>query len=263
MYAYLMRYLKKRGIRCLLICINVFEHEDSIVKKELSKYVLRRADQLIVHSGQELVELRAINQQAVIRKQLLPLFSYDSSSQPRTDRSLHLLFFGFVRPYKGLDILLRAMALLKDRDVVLRVAGEFWDGKDDCLRMVAELGISGRVEIVDRYLSDDEMSGYYSWADLVVLPYRSSKTSGVIATSYGFGKPVLATDVGGFHEVVMDGYTGRLVPPNDPQAIADGIAWFDSNRQAAFGENIASFAAQSMSWESLVNVIEEMAVHAG
>jgi glycosyltransferase involved in cell wall biosynthesis len=263
MYAYLMHYLKKRGIKCLLICINVFEHEDSVLKKELSKYVIRQADQLIVHSEQELVELRAINQHAAIRKHLLPLFCYDNPLQSRTDSSLHLLFFGFVRPYKGLDMLLRAIALLKDRDVVLKVTGEIWDGKDDYFRLVEELGIAHRVEIIDRYVSDDEMSGYFSWADLVVLPYRTAKTSGVIATAYGYGKPVLATDVGGFHEVVQDEYTGKLVRACDPQAIADGIAWFDDNRQVGFEKNIASFVAKEMSWGSLVNTIEEMAARDG
>jgi glycosyltransferase involved in cell wall biosynthesis len=114
------------------------------------------------------------------------------------------------------------------------------------------------VEIVDRYVADADMARYFAWTDLVVLPYRASKTSGVIATSYGFGKPVLATDVGGFHEVVKDGYTGRLVSPNDPQAIADGIRWFCNNRQEDFEGNIDSFVEQQMSWRSLVNVIEEM-----
>jgi glycosyltransferase involved in cell wall biosynthesis len=263
MYAYLMHYMRKRGITCLLICINIFEHEDSFLKKELSKYVISRADKMIVHSEQELLELRAINQQAVIRKHLLPLFSYDVALPSRTDSSLHLLFFGFVRPYKGLDILLQAMALLKGRDVVLKVAGEFWSGKDDYVRLVKDLDISDRVEIVDRYVTEDEMSGFFSWADLVVLPYKTTKTSGVIATSYGFGKPVLATDVGGFHEVVVDGCTGKLVQPNDPQAIADGIEWFCNNRQIDFWKNIASFAEQQMSWRSLVDTIEEMVCHAG
>jgi glycosyltransferase involved in cell wall biosynthesis len=88
-----------------------------------------------------------------------------------------------------------------------------------------------------------------------------AKTSGVIATSYGFGKPVLATDVGGFHEVVVDGCTGKLVQPGDPQAIAEGIRWFYNNRQIDFGKNINTVVEQKMSWGSLVNTIEEMVNH--
>jgi glycosyltransferase involved in cell wall biosynthesis len=91
-----------------------------------------------------------------------------------------------------------------------------------------------------------------------VLPYLTSRTSGVIATAYGFCKPVLATDVGGFHEVVRDGFTGKIVPPGDPQTIADGIRWFCDNRQVDFEENIALFAEQQMSWRSLVDTVERM-----
>ena len=100
------------------------------------------------------------------------------------------------------------------------------------------------------------MSLFFSWADLVVLPYKKTITSGIIATAYGFKKPVLATNVGGFHEVVKDGYTGKLVPPDDPKALADGILWFLNNRHIDFAENIANFTSQNMSWGSLVTMIE-------
>jgi len=125
------------------------------------------------------------------------------------------------------------------------------------VQLVGELGISGKVTIVDRYIAEDEMRRYFSAADLVVLPYKKTVTSGIIATAYGFGKPVLATDVGGFHEVVREGCTGKLVPPDDPQALADGIAWFYNNRQIDFAGNIARFTAKAMSWSSLVDMIEE------
>jgi len=259
MYAFLMRYLEKRGIKCLLICINVFEHEDSAVKKILAKFIFRRADRMVVHSQQELDQLRAINGKAVIRKQLLPPFCYDRPAPPHADSSLHLLFFGFVRHYKGLDILLRALARLHNRDIFLKIVGEFWEGKEACLALVKELDISGQVEIIDRYVADSEMGAYFSWADAVVLPYRASKTSGVIATAYGHARPVLATDVGGFHEVVQDGFTGKLVRAGDPQALADGMAWFYEHRGLDFERYIAAFVAQHMSWGALVNTIEEMA----
>jgi glycosyltransferase involved in cell wall biosynthesis len=257
-YAWLMHHFRKQGIKCLLLCINVFEHEDSLFKKILTRFVLRRADMMIVHSSQEQAELQAINSKASIRVHLLPIFSYDSPTPLRSGNTLNLLFFGFVRPYKGLDVLLRAVAMVADLDIKLNVVGEFWHDSEEYLNLIQELDISGRVEVVDRYVDDEEMARYFAGADLVVLPYRASKTSGVIATSYGFGKPVLATDVGGFHEVVEDGYTGRLIPPNDAQAIADGIRWFCSNRQVDFKGNIVSFVEQQMSWRSLVDVIEEM-----
>jgi glycosyltransferase involved in cell wall biosynthesis len=257
MYAYLLSSFKKKGIKVVFICINVFEHEDNVLKKLLAKFILRRVDSIIVHSEQEKRSLLEINPKATITKILLPLFEYDSCAAFRSDKKFHLLFFGFVRPYKGLDVLLNAIGILKDHDISLIVAGEFWRDKEDYIRLINELEIPEKVEIIDHYVTDNDMSRYFSWADLVVLPYRKTITSGVIATAYGFKKPVLATNVGGFHEVIQDGCTGKIVTSDDPQTIADGILWFLNNQQINFAENISTFAAQNMSWSSLVDGIEE------
>jgi glycosyltransferase involved in cell wall biosynthesis len=257
MYLYLVNSLRKREIKVVFLCINVFEHENSRLKKLLTEATLKRADSLIVHSDQEKTEILAFNPSATVRRHLLPLFRYSASDTRRHDSSLHLLFFGFVRQYKGLDILLRAMGILKDRDISLRIAGEFWDDKDEYSGMIESLGISGKVDIIDRYLPDQEMGRFFEEADVVVLPYRRTKTSGVIATAYGFARPVLATDVGGFREVIRDGYTGKIVAPDSPGALANGIEWFIENRQADFAGNIAAFTARQMSWSSLVDMIEE------
>jgi len=258
MYGFLLFALKRRGIRVVFLCINIFEHEDNALKKLLTKLTLARADSMIVHSEQEKNRALEINPGATVKKHLLPLFSYDPlPASAHGAGGLKLLFFGFVRPYKGLDTLVRSIGMLKAHDISLTIAGEFWDGKAELVQLVGELGISGKVTIVDRYIAEDEMRRYFSAADLVVLPYKKTVTSGIIATAYGFGKPVLATDVGGFHEVVREGCTGKLVPPDDPQALADGIAWFYNNRQIDFAGNIARFTAKAMSWSSLVDMIEE------
>jgi glycosyltransferase involved in cell wall biosynthesis len=195
MYAYLLFLLKKKGIRVVFLCINIFEHEDSALKKLATRSVLRRVDSIIVHSGQEKNTALEINPRAVVKKHLLPLFMYDAGPTVRNDTGLQLLFFGFVRPYKGLDTLLKAVGILKEHDISLRIAGEFWDDKAEYLRLVSDLGISEKVEVIDRYIPDDEMGRYFSGADLVVLPYKQTITSGVIATAYGYKRPVLATNV--------------------------------------------------------------------
>ncbi len=257
MYLYLVRSLGKKGIRVVFICINVFEHEDGGLKNFLTRLVLRRIDRFIVHSELEKGELLSMRPAAEVKKHLLPLFEYHPQPAAGHDSALHLLFFGFVRPYKGLDTLLQALAMLRNHDLRLKIVGEFWNDKHRYLELIDELGIAGKVEIVDQYVPDAEMSGYFSWADLAVLPYKKTKTSGVIATAYGFKKPVLATDVGGFREVVEDGRTGKIVASDDPGAFAEGILWFLANRQVDFAGNIAIFAAQHMSWHSLVDRIEE------
>jgi glycosyltransferase involved in cell wall biosynthesis len=258
MYLFLLHSLKKRGIRCLFLCINVFEHEDHPVKKFLTKFILRRVHDVIVHSEQELREIQIINSAATVRKHLLPLFEYDIKTSRRHDQTLNLLFFGFVRPYKGLDILLKAIGILKDTNILLKIVGEFWHDKAEYLSLINDLDIADNVKIIDRYIPDHEMSLYFTEADVVVLPYRKTKTSGIIATAYGFGKPVLATNVGGFHEVVQDGATGKIVVPGSSRDLADGITWFLENRQIDFAGNIASFASERMSWSSLADLIEKM-----
>lgn len=257
MYLYLLRSLKKKGIRVVFICINVFEHEDNIFKKLLTKYILSRVDSFIVHSQQEKSEVLKISPGAEVKKHLLPLFEYDAKDEVRHGTDMHLLFFGFVRPYKGLDTLLHALALLRNQDISLKIVGEFWNDKDQYIELINRLKISERIDIIDQYVPDNEMSRYFSWADLVALPYKKTKTSGIIATAYGFRKPVLATNVGGFYEVIQDGYTGKIVTSDDPQTFADGILWFLTNRQINFAENIAEFTSEKMSWSSLVTMIEK------
>ena len=258
MYAYLISSMKKRGIKMVFLCINIFEHEDNILKKILTRFIISRVDSIIVHSEQEKKTALEINPKATVKKHLLPLFVYEAKQTNRKDRTLHLLFFGFVRPYKGLDILLKAVGILKGCDISLRIAGEFWHDKQTYLTLINDLGIADKVEIIDRYVPDHEMIRYFGSTDLVVLPYRESITSGIIATAYGFGKPVLTTDVGGFHEVVQDGCTGKIVAPGDHRRLAEGIEWFIANRDVNFAENIATFASEKMSWSSLADLIEKM-----
>ena len=259
MYLYLLHTFRRYSIKVVIPCINVFEHEDNDFKRFLSKLVLGGVDSLIVHSEQERDEILAFHPKASVRKHLLPLFGYDPPTPAACNGGLKLLFFGCVRPYKGLDTLLEAIGILKDRDISLKIAGEFWYDKEIYLKLIGELGIGGKVEIIDQYIPNDQLSSFFSWADLVVLPYKKTKTSGIIATAYAFGKPVLVTDVGGFHEVIKDGRTGKIVPPDDPQSFADGILWFLNNSRFDFVSNISELASQEMSWCSLVTLIEEIA----
>ncbi len=260
MYVYLLASLKKKNIKVLFLCINVFEHEDNVIKKMVTGFVLKKVDAMLVHSEQEKDSAIGINPKATVIKHLLPLFEYTPLPvETRQEQiAFQMLFFGFIRPYKGLDVLLKAVSILKGQNISLKVVGEFWNGKDEYLKVINEYGISGMVEIIDHYVSDQEMSRYFTESDLVVLPYRKSITSGVIATAYGFKKPVLATNVGGFYEVIQEGITGKIVPPDDPKALADGIEWFLSNRQINFAENIVNYTMKEMSWSSLVDVVEEL-----
>src|SRR5690606_33456182 len=136
-------------------------------------------------------------------------------------KSLEFLFYGFIRPYKGLDVLINAMGRLRDIDFHLSIVGEPWQSEESIWRTrFREAGIEAKVEFVPRYVSDQETAEYFDRADVVVLPYRSGTGTGVVATAYHYLKPVIATRVGGFNDVVDDGITGLLVEPGDSAALA-------------------------------------------
>jgi glycosyltransferase involved in cell wall biosynthesis len=138
-----------------------------------------------------------------------------------------LLFFGLVRAYKGLSNLLRAFALVSQRlPATLLVVGEFYDDRAPYDDLIASLGIGDRVRVVDRYIPDEDVATYFSAADLVVLPYQSATQSGIVQTAFAFARPVVVTAVGGLPDVVSDGVTGYVVPPEDPPALAAAVERF-------------------------------------
>ena len=135
-----------------------------------------------------------------------------------------LLFFGLIRPYKGLKTLLRAFERVAERlDATLLVVGEFYEPRNAYDELIQSLGIGARTRVIDRYIPDDEVGVYFHAADLVVLPYRSATQSGITQTAFAFGRPVVVTAVGGLPDVVDDDVTGYVVPPDDP-AVLSG-AW--------------------------------------
>ena len=127
-------------------------------------------------------------------------------------------------PVQGLDTALEALARLpRELDVRLLVAGRFWEGRGRYDALVEQLGLGDRVEIHDGYVSNEDAALAFSAADAVVLPYRSATQSGVAQLGYAYGKPVVATNVGGLPAAVDHGRTGLLTPPGDPAALAEAI----------------------------------------
>jgi glycosyltransferase involved in cell wall biosynthesis len=227
--------------------------------------VLKKGDLFFVHSQDDERRLRELVPSAAITHAFHPLYDFFNTgvlSKPEARTKLELqgntiLFFGFVRPYKGIDDLLRAMPMiLKKTRVTLLVVGEFWEGREAFARQLKELNIEDAVRVVDRYVPNEQVGIYFSAADLVVLPYRSGTGSGIVQIAYGLEKPVLATRVGSLPEVVEDGITGYIVNPGDPQALADAvIRFFAEEQEATFVENIRR-KRERFSWENLVALIE-------
>jgi glycosyltransferase involved in cell wall biosynthesis len=140
-----------------------------------------------------------------------------------------ILFFGFVRPYKGLEFLLKAMPSVR-KDVLLMVVGEFWEPREKFEALTKELGLGKQVRIVDRYVSDSETALYFGAADCVVLPYVSGTESGIIQMAFGYNIPVITTRVGGNPDLIENGEDGLLVEAGNSNALAGAINAFYSKK---------------------------------
>ena len=270
------RWIKRRTkIPIIYICHNVVPHDGGgVLDRRFAITVLRQGDAFVVHSEQDRHRLHALLPEARIYKSFLPTYAElaeQSDAEPGDrlrsqlglpDQTPILLFFGFVRPYKGLDYLIQALPLvLQQLRVHLLVVGEFWGSSEFYERYIREYGVEQAVTLVNRYVPNEDLGQYFALADVVVLPYISATQSGVVQLAFGFGKPVITTRVGGLHEVVQDGENGLIVPPQDEVALADAIVRFYREDVAPrLRANIAeSRRKDSFSWQSLVETIESAA----
>lgn len=253
--------------RLIFLCHNVVEHESGALNKLLTRMVLKKGDGFIVHSDEDLNNLKRILPGARVQKTFHPTYDVFNMADfnPGTIRSRYnitgniLLFFGFVRPYKGLKFLIKAMAkIVKSHDVTLMVVGEFWKDKDSYLSMIRALDLEKKVVVVDEYVANEEVGNYFCAADLVVQPYISATGSGVVQTAFAFEKPVLATRVGCLPEVIDHRKTGLLVTPGSEAAIAAEVTYFlDLKDKHYFNTNIRK-ENYKFSWNKLIETIEEL-----
>jgi glycosyltransferase involved in cell wall biosynthesis len=255
-FLYLSRRLGARGIPVYFFCHNVIDHEAARWKRALTAAVLCGGDGFFTQSEAERARLHALVPGARVAVHPHPIYTqFPKPSQALPRRATReFLFFGFVRPYKGLDILLRALAVLPDRDVMLTVAGEFWGKPDTTRALIDELGIVDQVELIARYVSETEAANLFHRADALIMPYRSATGSGVLGLAYNYGKPVIASAVPGLAEVVREGETGFLVEPESPEGLALALAAMSADRARAMAPAIAASAA-GLTWESLAETV--------
>jgi len=248
-----------RHTRIALLIHNTIPHEASFYDRWLTKFIFKQANHFIVLSQREARRLIEIRPDANPYLCDLPLHDISrtrlSKSEARAALNLPktgeiLLFFGFVRPYKGLNVLLEALALLKQRGKTpyLLIAGEFWEDKKEYESKIQSLGIAGNVRIYDRYIPNEEVGIYFSAADLFVAPYIDGTQSGAISVAMSQGVPVLATD-----KIAEDMPWVYTVPAGDPEALANGIIDCLEDRQ-----NVSWFQKQSdNSWLGIVELLNE------
>lgn len=235
-YLYLLRHAPRRAKR-VLVCHNVLPHESFAGVRPIVRGVLRHADLFVTHAPQQLGELDRLGLGHIRTLEAFhPRFPVEllaappSAAEVAAERErlgspkLLLLCYGAVRPYKGVDLALEALARVDPRvGAKLVVAGRFWAGKGDLEQQVDRLELEDRVEFRDRYVSNEETALLFSAADALLLPYRSASQSGVAALGFGFGRPVVATAVGGLPAAVRHGENGLLCRRGDAGEIAHAI----------------------------------------
>ena len=250
------------------LCHNVMPHESTLVDRILARYAFLRSKYFIVHSDEDRRHLLAMKPCAVVKRNVHPTYSifgdfatYEKEQARRrlgvAPEKKTLLFFGLVRPYKGLKYLIQAVGhVVKSVDCVLLVAGEFYDSKEEYLSLVKQLGLEKHIVIRDEYVKNEDVSVYFASADVVVLPYVTATQSGIVQIAFGLNKPVITTNVGGLPEAVEDGKTGFVVDPESPEKLAQAILkFYEGNYEAEFSERIKANSG-AFSWDAEVRSIE-------
>lgn len=231
---------KNRHSKCIGLIHNMIPHEKSVLDKMLPPYFVKAMDGFVALSQSVLDDVASLDKQGKPKCMVPhPLYDHYGEIMERSEALKHLnldpnyryfLFFGLVRAYKGLDLLIDAFAdeRLRKYNVKLIVAGEFYDDEKPYLEQIKKRGIDDLVIIKNQYINDNNVKYYFNVADIVVEPYKSATQSGVTQVAYHFEKPMLVTNVGGLGEIIPDGKVGYVVDPN-PSAIADALVDFCEN----------------------------------
>lgn len=253
-----------------IVCIadNIIPHEKRFGDKAFTKYFIKPVDAFITMSAKVAQDAKQLTDKPV-RIVAHPLYDnfggiiskQDARRELKIDPSVKVaLFFGFIREYKGLDLLLEAMAILKERLFKeniplpkLLIAGEFYENRKKYDDQIGKLRLSGNVILHTDFIPDSQVKNYFCAADVVVQPYRNATQSGVTPLAYHFEVPMIVTNVGGLPALVPDGKAGLVCDP-DPESIADTLYRYFSSGPEKFLPGLRD-EKQKYSWEKLTQAI--------
>lgn len=263
------RMVRKNGhTRVIALLDNIIPHEHRIGDKLFSRYFVRSTDGFVAMSRSVLNDLNLFDTQKPRQFCPHPLYDHYGSliAKEEAQRVLglagdshYVLFFGFIRSYKGLDLLLDAFAdtRLKELGVKLIVAGEFYGDPKPYHDQIERLGIASRVILCTDFIPDSKVNNYFCASDIVAQPYKTATQSGVTQIAFHFEKPMLVTNVGGLPEIVPDGKIGYVVEPQ-PQAIADALVrYYEEHREADFTEGVRE-EKKKYAWSTMTDAIAQL-----
>lgn len=261
----------KRNRHTKVVCIadNILPHEKRLGDKQFTHYFIKPVDAFVTMSEKVLGDLRTIEPNKPAQTVVHPLYDNFgkaiSTAEARqylgipNDKKV-LLFFGFIRKYKGLDILFDAIKVLKDNQLLqnfsLVIAGEFYEDKQPYLDQIATLGIDDVLDMRTNFIPDSEVKYYLCAADVVIQPYRNATQSGVTPLAYHFETPMIVTNVGGLPSLVPDGKAGLVAEPN-ASAIAASIEKFFVLGKEHFLPGLKEEKIKYL-WENLTGALRQL-----
>lgn len=264
----IVRGARKNGkSRVISILDNIIPHEHRIGDRFLAKYFVKSVDGFVAMSESVLEDVNTFDSikpkvfcrhplydnfgQRVNREEALNELGLDSKFR-------YMLFFGLIRDYKGLDLMLKAYAESEFRkmDVRLIVAGEFYSGSEKYFELEKELGLEGLVIWKCEFVPDSRVKYYFGAADIIVQPYKSATQSGVTQIAYHFEKPMLVTNVGGLSEIVPNGKVGYVVEPDENEIAEKLLDFFKNERQVEFSDGLNE-EKKKYAWSNMTSAILE------
>lgn len=264
---FLNKELKKKVV---FITENVISHEANKVDKILTKFALRKAKAFLALSNAVKSQLQEMFQQRVFQS-ILPVYDfYQTHNHPPVlksefgfkDNQIVFLFFGIVRYYKGLDLLIEAFAQLKkeNKEIKLLIAGEFYDKNPIYQQLIEQYQLNNDIVMVNQFIKEEEVHKYFEAADAVVLPYRSATQSGILSMAYGFKKPVLVTKVGELANLVQNKKTGLVIESSDQEQIYLAMNEFIRlhETQFDFKEHIENYIEEMDTFKEVNQVFDEI-----
>jgi len=258
--------LKKKGVKNICIVDNILPHEPKPFDRALINFYVRQQDGFIVMTEQVKNDLLSVKHNAKYSLFPHPLYDHFPKKIEKvtarkelgiSNEKKVLLFFGFIRSYKGLDLLVDTLKKL-DGSYHLIIAGEDYGTYSSISKQIKELNIENKVTQIVKYISDAEVPAIFSAADVLVLPYKSGTQSGIVGISYHYDLPVIATDVGGLKEMLAPYSTGLIVEKPDSDLIKEKIKmYFENNLYTEFSKNITNYK-KKYNWQNLSKAIIEL-----
>jgi len=259
--------LRTKKTKTLTILHNLIPHEKRPGDMLFTRWLIMFTDYFIAQSASVEKDLLSLLPSAKYRRVALPMFDlfHERISKAEARKQLGItdekviMFFGYIRPYKGLHVLIDAMKIVKQKmNIRLLVCGEYYGDEEKYRAHMKEAGIENITTLFSNYIPNEKVHIFFSAADVVVQPYISATQSAIAQIAYFFSSPIIATNVGALPEVVINEKSGLIVPPNDPQRLADAILRFYNEQMEPTLTAGASEERKKYTWDAMINAIEQL-----